>query len=599
MARLKRSDWYEIARETNWTPRYVSDEALFPPEMSDGFRVPGDLWETYDEPYKVSYREYVKTQSEKDAAIYAVKAALARSKYYREADPGWMTILKAHYGAIALGEYAAVTAEARMARFSKAPGMRNMSTFGMLDETRHAQLQLFFPYELVPQDRQFDWAHKAYHTNDWAAIAARHFFDDVMMTRDAISTALMLTLCFETGFTNMQFLGLAADAAEAGDFTFSTLISSIQTDEARHAQIGAPALKILLEAGKKDEAQRIIDVAFWRSFKLFAILTGPAMDYYTPLEKRERSFKEFIEEWIVTQFERTIRDLGLCRPWYWDIFLAALSDTHHGQHLGVWFWRPTVWWNPAAGVTPRERDWLEEKYPGWNDTYGRCWDVITENLASSRLPLTLPETLPIICNMSNIPIVGIPGTPWTCRDYPLQYAGRTYHFGSEPDRWIFEQDPERYRTHETFVDRFLSGKVQPADIPGALAYMGLGPGETGDDAHGYAWVEASVGAAGASPSRSDAALHSAPAPTEGNPFPLVTNFEGDFLLQLLGATDEMTMDQVAAATAYHVVDRRIRARPDGRLAVRRQGSAEAFPSPLKIKDSGLQPMDCVEIFYAE
>jgi toluene monooxygenase system protein A len=83
----------------------------------------------------------------------------------------------------------------------------------------------------VAKDRQMDWAFKAYDTNEWAMIAARHFFDDIMMTRDAISVSIMLTFSFETGFTNMQFLGLAADAAEAGDHTFANLISSIQTDE--------------------------------------------------------------------------------------------------------------------------------------------------------------------------------------------------------------------------------------------------------------------------------------------------------------------------------------------------------------------------------
>ena len=31
--------------------------------------------------------------------------------------------------------------------------------------------------------------------------------------------------------------------------------------------------------------------------------------------------------------------------------------------------------------------------------------------------------------------------------------------------------------------------IQPMDLSGGLAYMGLAPGEIGDDAHAYAWVE--------------------------------------------------------------------------------------------------------------
>ena len=79
------------------------------------------------------------------------------------------------------------------------------------------------------------------HTNEWAVIAARHLFDDIMAGRDAVGVALMLTFAFETGFSNLQFLGLCGRyAAQAGDIAFSNLASSIQTDEARHAQIGGP-----------------------------------------------------------------------------------------------------------------------------------------------------------------------------------------------------------------------------------------------------------------------------------------------------------------------------------------------------------------------
>lgn len=489
MAVLNRTDWYDVARTTNWTPKYVTEDELFPPELSGSFDIPMEKWEAYDEPYKQTYPEYVKVQREKDAGVYSVKAALERSKMFENADPGWQSVLKLHFGAIPSGEYAASSAEARMMRFSKAPGMRNMATLGSMDEIRHAQLQLYFPHEHVSKDRQFDWAHKAFDTNEWAAIASRHFFDDIMMARDAISVGIMLTFGFETGFTNMQFLGLATDAAEAGDFTFSSLISSIQTDESRHAQIGGPTLQILIENGRKEEAQKKVDIAFWRAWRLFSVLTGPIMDYYTPLEHRKQSFKEFMQEWIVEQFERSILDLGLDKPWYWDIFLEQLDQQHHGMHLGVWYWRPTVWWNPTAGVTPEERDWLEEKYPGWNDTWGHCWDVIIDNLVEGRTELTLPETLPIVCNMCNLPVNYTPGNGWNVQDYSLEYNGRLYHFGSEPDRWIFEQEPERYAGHMTLVDRFLAGLIQPMDLGGALDYMGLAPGESGDDAHGYSWVE--------------------------------------------------------------------------------------------------------------
>ncbi|SEP88432.1 toluene 4-monooxygenase protein A [Solimonas aquatica] len=489
MATLERMDWYDIARTTNWTPQYVPEDELFPAELSGHMDIPMDKWEIYDEPFKQTFPEYVKVQREKDAGAYSVKAALERSKLYENADPGWLSVLKAHYGAIARGEYAASGAEARMVRFAKAPGQRNMATLGMLDEIRHSQMQLFFPHEYVSKDRQFDWAHKALDTNEWAAIAARSMFDDMMMGRSAVEVGLMLTFAFETGFTNMQFLGLAADAAEAGDWTFSSLISSIQTDESRHAQIGGPLIGVLVANGKKAEAQRMVDSAVWRAWKLFSVLTGPTMDYYTPLEHRKQSFKEFMQEWIVAQFERSLLDLGLDKPWYWDIFMREIEDQHHGMHLGVWYWRQTAWWNPAAGVSTAERQWLEEKYPGWNKTWGACWDVITDNLVEGRKELAYPETLPVVCNMCQLPINTTPGAGWQVRDYPHEHDGRLYHFCSEPCRKIFQDEPQRYAGHQSIVDRFLSGEIQPMNLAGALQYMGLAPGESGDDAHNFKWAD--------------------------------------------------------------------------------------------------------------
>ena len=61
-----------------------------------------------------------------------------------------------------------------------------MATFGALDEFRHTQIPLLLFHQLVKFDSQFDWAHKFYHTNNWFAIAARHFFDELTLGQNAI-----------------------------------------------------------------------------------------------------------------------------------------------------------------------------------------------------------------------------------------------------------------------------------------------------------------------------------------------------------------------------------------------------------------------------
>ena len=282
--------------------------------LSGTHRVGKQAWEAWDEPYKVSYREYVHNQVTKDTTTYSLKNAISRSKVFEQLDPGWKSVILAHYGAITMPEYLASIGEARMGRFGRAAAWRNTATFGTLDEVRHGQIQAFFPYGLLPKEPRGDWALKAFHTDNWIILAVRHLFDDMFVANDALSVAIQLTFMLETGFTNLQFLGMAADAIDVGDLEFGALISSIQTDEARHA-----------------------------------------------------------------------------------------------IHTIIWNYRPSVWWNPDAGVSAVEREWLEEKYPGWNRVFGRHWDVLTQNVRDGKLAETYPETLPVACNICQLPVVRAAG----------------------------------------------------------------------------------------------------------------------------------------------------------------------------------------------
>jgi toluene monooxygenase system protein A len=94
---------------------------------------------------------------------------------------------------------------------------------------------------------QFDWAHKFYHTNNWCAIAAPHFFDGLTLGQNAIEFHIANNVILETDFTNLQFVGLASLAHVAGDYLFEKMVTSLQTDEARHAQIGHPVLTRVIE----------------------------------------------------------------------------------------------------------------------------------------------------------------------------------------------------------------------------------------------------------------------------------------------------------------------------------------------------------------
>src|SRR5690606_31736593 len=161
-------------------------------------------------------------------------------------------------------------------------------------------------------------------------------------------------------FTNLQFIALSADAKKYGDYSFAAMLQTVQSDEARHPQTGEPLIGIMIDNGKKAEAQKPIAISFWRVWKQLAALRGIALDYYTPLAKREYSLKEFVHEFVITQFLRNLTALGLEKPWYWDEhFVPDVETYHHAQQIGIYLYRQTEWWNPIAGVGPAERDWLE------------------------------------------------------------------------------------------------------------------------------------------------------------------------------------------------------------------------------------------------
>ncbi|MGE3813512.1 MAG: toluene monooxygenase, partial [Candidatus Nanopelagicales bacterium] len=247
MTLLKREEWQGIVRDVDWTFRYVDDEAVYPDWQSGSGKIPREAWSRWEESYKVTYPGYVATQREKEGSAYAVKAALQRSKTFDHLDEGWKSSTKMHFGGVSLVEFIGLLGELKMARFGLSPAWRNMAVFGSLDELRHAQITLFFGHEFVAKDPQYDWSQKAFHTNDWVTIALRSLFDAMIVAPSVTDLAIQLPFTFETGFTNLQFVALSSDALEAGDVNFANMISSIQTDEARHAQQGGPTLELLVE----------------------------------------------------------------------------------------------------------------------------------------------------------------------------------------------------------------------------------------------------------------------------------------------------------------------------------------------------------------
>ena len=477
---LKRDEWLDLARQLDWTFRYVTEREAFPVEMTGEPWLPAEAWKNWDEPYKDTFREYVENQLQKDQSILAVRDAVGTIDDWKKLDPAWVGLTQLHFSSVALGEYAAGIAELRMARFGRHSAWRNTALFGGLDEMRHTQIPIGLCHSLIRQDAGYDWTHKLFFTNQWVAVGARSLFDDLSSAANVVECVTSLNQILEIAFTNLQFVALTVMADAAGDPVFEKALNSIQTDESRHAQQGPATLKILVQHDK-ERVQYLLDKQFWRNWRVFSIVTGPSMDYLTPVHARRHSFKEFMHEWIIDQYLKNYEQFGLSLPWYWDLFIEEIDHIHHGYMVGYYTFRQTMWFDwPMPKVADRE--WLESKYPGWEKTYGPVWDLYIRHWASGNEDKTLPRAIVTLCNTCHLPCSPIrPGKNSVCTH---AVGERNYVFCSEPCRWIFEREHERYGSAKSIVDRVFSGEA-PQDYTSLFRnYFEITPNVEGHDVYG-------------------------------------------------------------------------------------------------------------------
>ena len=446
---LNREEWLPLARKLDWDYSYVREEEVFPEVISGRPWLPHSEWKDWEESFKTSYREYVDNQYEKDMAVYAVRDAVGRIENVQKLAAPWMNSLKVHAAALPLAEFTGVIGNLRGARFGRDSAWRTMATFGALDEYRHTQIPLLLFHELVKFDSQFDWAHKFYHTNNWFAIAARHFFDELTVGQNAIEFHIATNFVLETGFTNLQFVGLASLARESSDHMFERMVTSIQTDEARHAQIGHPVL------ANRDEARSRVRAVPGRQVVLAEL--APVLDFDGILDRlsdRIGSTPLFIQRVHGGVDHRSVSaHLGRVRTPE-----AVVLGYCHGRtrHLPSHDLRERLQLSGDVMVQfvipgPAERKWLRQKYPKYWDEMDAVWEQISERWRTVG-PGAANEfavhgtVLPTFCDLCQLPLSA--GTPRKNSARVLVHEGRKYIFCSEPCQWIFLQEPERYANHK-------------------------------------------------------------------------------------------------------------------------------------------------------
>jgi toluene monooxygenase system protein B len=82
-------------------------------------------------------------------------------------------------------------------------------------------------------------------------------------------------------------------------------------------------------------------------------------------------------------------------------------------------------------------------------------------------------------------------------------------------------------------------------------------------------------------------------------FPIHSNFERDFVIQLVPVDTEDTMDQVAEKCAHHSLNRRVRPQAGKILRVRRHCDGELFPRDMIVANAGLRPTETLDIIFSD
>lgn len=85
-------------------------------------------------------------------------------------------------------------------------------------------------------------------------------------------------------------------------------------------------------------------------------------------------------------------------------------------------------------------------------------------------------------------------------------------------------------------------------------------------------------------------------------FPILSRFQQDAHIKVVEIEPGQTMDEVAAACAYHSINLHVAERPGKTLRVRPttdNDDAEPWPRDTTVEKAGIRYFDCIDIYFEE
>ena len=130
-------------------------------------------------------------------------------------------------------------------------------------------------------------------------------------------------------------------------------------------------------------------------------------------------------------------------------------------YASAYTYRASVWFDFVV-PGPEERAWLRDKYPASWPSMEPVWEQISQRWreADPGNDFAVHGTAIVgFCELCQLVLCG--GTPARNSAVIVERDGRKYIFCSEPCRWIFEREPERYAAHKGVVKRVLTARRPP------------------------------------------------------------------------------------------------------------------------------------------
>ena len=437
--------------DLGWAPSYF-DEVLKYPTDYKVERAPKD-------PMKQVLRSYFPMQEEKDNRVYGALDAALRGDMFRNVEPRWIEWMKLFLAIIPFPEISASRSMAIESQIAPGEDLRTGFTMQMIDEMRHSTIQMNLKkwyMENYVDPCGFDISEEAF-AKCYATTIGRQFGEG-FITGDAVtSTNIYLQVVAETSFTNTLFVAMPSEAARNGDYALPTVFLSVQSDESRHIGNGHSFLmSIIKEPENLELLERDLRYAFWQNHVIVDALVGTIVEYGThDRDKNKESYAELWHRWIFDDYYRTyllpLEKYGVKIHHddvqeAWDRIVKKNYTHKVAQFFSIgWpfnFWR-------IDGMTPRDFDWFEAKYPGWYNEFGTYWENYEKASLPKQPPLVYMDSgyvYPHRCWSCNIPAL-------VREDFCIDTVdGELYTYCSELCRW----------THKVaFADEY-NGRKTPA-----------------------------------------------------------------------------------------------------------------------------------------